>query len=187
MRALVPGMVGSRPGRLREYGTKCFNEVVQPAIDLADGFPLDEMRANSLASSVKLLRTVAHLEAHLPAQRPHRRSPARSSASPTWRAPCARWPTPRRRRSPPGATRAKAIDAVRDYFYRGEIAQKIDAFSKANGGLLRYEDMAAFRLSPKSRSPPRSTATPSTSPASGARARRLSRRSTFSTASTSPR
>jgi Gamma-glutamyltransferase len=38
---------------------------------------------------------------------------------------------------------------VRDYFYRGEIAKKIDAFSKANEGLLRYEDMAAFRLKPE--------------------------------------
>src|SRR4051794_31744422 len=46
-----------------------------------------------------------------------------------------------------GAKREAAIDAVRDYFYRGEIARKIDAFSKANGGLIRYEDMAAFKLS----------------------------------------
>jgi len=46
-----------------------------------------------------------------------------------------------------GAKREAAIDAVRDYFYRGEVAKKIDAFSKANNGLLRYEDMAAFKLS----------------------------------------
>ncbi len=45
-----------------------------------------------------------------------------------------------------GATRVKAIEAVRDYFYRGEIAHKIDEFMKANGGLLRYEDMAAFHV-----------------------------------------
>ena len=48
-----------------------------------------------------------------------------------------------------GAGRAQAIDAVRDYFYRGEIARRIDEFSKQNGGLLRYEDMAAFRLEPE--------------------------------------
>jgi gamma-glutamyltranspeptidase/glutathione hydrolase len=48
-----------------------------------------------------------------------------------------------------GAKREAAIDAVRDYFYRGEVARKIDAFSKANGGLLRYEDMAAFKLAPE--------------------------------------
>ena len=40
---------------------------------------------------------------------------------------------------------------MRDYFYRGEIAQKIDAFAEQNGGLLRYEDMAAFRCYRKSR------------------------------------
>ena len=48
-----------------------------------------------------------------------------------------------------GASRAKAIDAVRDYFYRGEIAHRIDEFSKAHNGLLRYEDMAAFRVEPE--------------------------------------
>ncbi len=48
-----------------------------------------------------------------------------------------------------GATREAAIDAVRDYFYRGEIAKKIDAFSRANNGLLRYEDFAAFHLTPE--------------------------------------
>ena len=48
-----------------------------------------------------------------------------------------------------GRNRAAAIDAVRDYFYRGDIAHRIDAFSKANQGLLRYEDMAAFKLQPE--------------------------------------
>jgi gamma-glutamyltranspeptidase/glutathione hydrolase len=48
-----------------------------------------------------------------------------------------------------GKDRVAAIDAVRDYFYRGEIARRIDEFSKANSGLLRYEDMAAFRLEPE--------------------------------------
>src|SRR5262249_44736003 len=48
-----------------------------------------------------------------------------------------------------GRSRVEAIDAVRDYFYRGEIARKIDAFSKDNRGLIRYEDMAEFRLRPE--------------------------------------
>ena len=48
-----------------------------------------------------------------------------------------------------GASRVAAIDAVRDYFYRGEIAHRIDAFMRANDGLLRYEDMAAFKLEPE--------------------------------------
>ena len=45
-----------------------------------------------------------------------------------------------------GATRVQAIDAVRDFFYRGDLARKIADFSKDNGGLLRYEDFAQTRL-----------------------------------------
>jgi gamma-glutamyltranspeptidase/glutathione hydrolase len=48
-----------------------------------------------------------------------------------------------------GASRAKAMDAVRDYFYRGDIARRIGEFSKQNGGFLRYEDMAAFHVAPE--------------------------------------
>ena len=44
-----------------------------------------------------------------------------------------------------GASREAAIDAVRDFFYRGDIARKIGRFVKENGGLLRYEDLAAYR------------------------------------------
>jgi len=48
----------------------------------------------------------------------------------------------------PISSRAKTMDAVRDYFYRGEAARGIDAFSKATAGLLRYEDMAASHVEP---------------------------------------
>ena len=41
--------------------------------------------------------------------------------------------------------RARKIRAVHDYFYRGDIAWKIDAFSKANDGYIRYEDLSKFR------------------------------------------
>jgi gamma-glutamyltranspeptidase/glutathione hydrolase len=48
-----------------------------------------------------------------------------------------------------GASRAAAIDAVADYFYRGDVAHRIDAFMQANGGLMRYDDLAAFKLQPE--------------------------------------
>ena len=44
-----------------------------------------------------------------------------------------------------GASREAAIDTVRDFFYRGDIARKIGQFVKENGGLLRYGDLAAYR------------------------------------------
>ena len=44
-----------------------------------------------------------------------------------------------------GLDRRSGLQAVHDYFYRGPIAKEIDAWSRKNGGLLRYSD---FRQSP---------------------------------------
>ncbi len=51
MPALVPGMVEAGLVALREFGTKSFQETIASAIDLADGFAIDEMRAGSIARS----------------------------------------------------------------------------------------------------------------------------------------
>ena len=41
--------------------------------------------------------------------------------------------------------RSEKLAAVADAFYRGEIARRLDAWSRQNQGLLRYEDLAAHR------------------------------------------
>src|SRR5580658_1679893 len=51
MPALVPSMVESGLVALRDFGSKSFGEVIAPAIELADGFAIDEMRAGSIARS----------------------------------------------------------------------------------------------------------------------------------------
>ena len=148
MPALVPGMVDGALVALREYGSMSFEQVIAPAIDLADGFALDDMRSASIAYSQPFFNLWPTSKAHfLPNGRPLRtgeifRQPdlahtLRSMVEVEKKALAA------------GATREAAIDKVRDYFYRGEIAHKIDAFSKANGGLLRYEDLAAFKVQPE--------------------------------------
>src|SRR6185369_7897253 len=54
MPALVPGMVDAGLVALREFGTKSFNEIIAPAIELTEGFAIDEMRVQSIAASVPL-------------------------------------------------------------------------------------------------------------------------------------
>lgn len=41
-----------------------------------------------------------------------------------------------------GGDRKTGLRAVSNYFYRGPIAREIDAWSRANGGLLRFSDLA---------------------------------------------
>ena len=129
------------------------------------------MRAISLAAQREVPGSLAGLEARLPARTAARRRPGEIFRQPDLARTLRSMVEAEKKALAAGASRAKAIDAVRDYFYRGDIAHRIDAFSKQNGGLLRYEDMAASTWSRKRRSPPPSTATRSTSPASGARGR----------------
>ncbi len=146
--ALVPGMVEAALVTLREYGTKSFAEIVQPAIELADGFPIDELRVTSINNSVKYLEAWPDSKrTFLPNGRPPQAGDIfrQADLARTLRAMA----EAEKHAAASGANRAKAIDAVRDFFYRGEIARRIDTFSKAHSGLIRYEDMAAFRLEPE--------------------------------------
>jgi gamma-glutamyltranspeptidase / glutathione hydrolase len=146
--ALVPGMVDAGIVALQNFGTKSFAEAVQPAIELADGFPIDEFRSGSIRGAVKYLdgwpssKRVFLPGGNIPRTGDIFRQP---DLARTLRAMAAVETKARAG----GATREKAMEAVRDYFYRGEVAHKIDEFMKANGGLLRYDDMAAFHLAPE--------------------------------------
>jgi gamma-glutamyltranspeptidase/glutathione hydrolase len=143
MPALVPGMVDAALLALREFGTLSFEQVARPAIELAsDGFALDDMRANSIAYSQPFFQVWPTSKAHfLPSGRALRSGEIfrQPDLAHTLRSMV----EAEKKALAEGASRQGAIDAVRDYFYRGEIAHKIDAFSKANNGLLRYEGRGA--------------------------------------------
>ena len=145
MPALVPGMVDAALLALREFGTKSLAEVMAPAIEAADGVPIDEQRQGSIARSRKFFDLwPASKEVFLPGGRVPLVGEVfvQKDLARTMRSMVAA----EQQALKSGAGRQGAIDAVRDFFYRGEIAKKIDAFMVANNGLLRYEDMAAFRL-----------------------------------------
>jgi gamma-glutamyltranspeptidase / glutathione hydrolase len=146
--ALVPGMVEAALVTLREFGAKSFAEAAQPAIELADGFPLDEMRANAIERSAQFLAIWPDSSrVFLPNGRIPR--PGDILRQPDLARTLRSMAAAEKQALAGGATRAQAIDAVRDLFYRGAIAHKLDEFSKAHNGLLRYEDLAAFKLQPE--------------------------------------
>ena len=146
--ALVPSMVESGLVALRDFGTKSFSEEVAPAIELADGMAIDETRAGAIARSRRFFDLwpdskktfLPEGRVPLPGEIFHQPNLARTLRS---------MAAAEKKALAAGASRAAAIDAVADYFYRGDIAHRIDAFMKANGGLLRYDDMAAFKLQPE--------------------------------------
>jgi len=148
MPALVPGMVDAELVALREYGTKSFGDVIAPAIDLADGLGIDETRAGAIERNVRFFELwPTSMRVFLPGD--HVPMPGEIFRQPDLAHTLRSMAEAEKKALASGASRTAAIDAVRDYFYRGDIARRIDAFSKQNQGLLRYEDMAAFHLEPE--------------------------------------
>ncbi|MBI3680794.1 MAG: gamma-glutamyltransferase [Acidobacteria bacterium] len=145
MPALVPGLPEACLVALRDFGSKSFAEVIAPALDLADGMAIDDMRARMIGSTRRFYDMWAASRAVF---LPNGRVPQTGDVfhQPDLARTLRAMADAEKRSLASGKGRAAAIDAVRDCFYRGEIAKKIDAFSRAHDGLLRYEDMAAFRL-----------------------------------------
>lgn len=143
MPALVPGMVDAGLLALREYGTKSFAEIIQPAIERAEATPLDELRAGTIRQGRRFFELWPDSKAVFIEGAPNGvRTGAilkQLNLARTMRAMAAAELTAT-------GTREARIDAVRDFFYRGEVARKIDQFMKDHDGLMRYEDLAAFKL-----------------------------------------
>lgn len=148
MPALVPGMVEAALVALREYGTRPLSEVMQPAVELADGMIMDEIRAGGIARGRRFFELwPTSKRVFLPNGR--MTMPGEIFRQPDLARTMRAMVDAERNALAGGAGRAAGIDAARDLFYRGDIARRIDTFSRENQGLLRYEDMAAFRLVPE--------------------------------------
>jgi len=148
MAALVPSLPEASLVALRDYGTKSFAEAVTPALEFADGSAIDEQRASSVQASREFFTLWPSSMKHF---MPDGRAPMPGEIfrQPDLARTIRGMVEAEKKALSSGASRQAAIDAVRDYFYRGEIAKKIDEFSRAHNGLLRYDDMAAFKLTPE--------------------------------------
>ncbi|HEX5736107.1 MAG TPA: gamma-glutamyltransferase, partial [Blastocatellia bacterium] len=140
--ATVPAVLDAVVVALDRFGTKTLAEVMQPAIELADGFPIDELRVTYIKNTRKIFEawpTSAKL--FLPGGREPRVGEifSQPDLARTLRQIVAA------ERQARGRGRSQALKAARDYFYKGPVAKRISDFAEANGGLLRAGDFAAFQ------------------------------------------
>src|SRR5690348_15342945 len=137
----IPGVVDAWYILLDRWGTMSFEQVLQPAIDLAEnGFPLSEGRARMIAGTQKILKYPSTLKIYKP------NGDAPKSGEIFKNPDLAR--TLKKLVEAERANKAKgrheALKAARDRFYKGDIAREMAAFSEQNGGLFRYEDFAEY-------------------------------------------
>ena len=135
--ACVPGAFDGWMLLLQEFGTLRLADVLETAIGYAEnGYPVIPGIPSAIREAEELLRGwPASAELYLPAPEPGTlfRNPALAA-------------TYRRILDEARSTdRKDEIERARDVFYRGFVADAIDRFSAAEGGLLTGDDLAGWR------------------------------------------
>jgi len=140
--ATVPAVLDACVTALDKFGTKSLAEVMQPAIELADGFPIDELR-------VQYIKTRAPIFSAWPdAKRlflPHGEVPKPGDIF--VQADLAHTLREIVNAEKLGARRGRhaGLVAAREYFYRGPIGKRIGDYMQTHGGLLAAADLARFQ------------------------------------------
>src|SRR2546423_3739665 len=137
----IPGVVDAWYLLLDRWGTMSFEQVLQPAIDLAEnGFPLSEGRARMIAGTQKILKYSSTIKIY----KPNGEAPKAGEIfkNPDLARTLKKLVEAERAYKAKG--RHEALKAARDRFYKGDIAREMAAFSEASGGLFRYEDFAEY-------------------------------------------
>jgi gamma-glutamyltranspeptidase/glutathione hydrolase len=141
---IVPGNFGGYFTALQRFGTMSLAEVFASAIDYAEhGYPMDPTLASAIdRASKRLAEFPTTAKIFLPAGRPPVAGELFKNpdlAATLRKAVEAEQMALKQKRS-----RAEAIQAAFDRFYKGDIAQEMIRFIKENHGLMTGADLAAF-------------------------------------------
>jgi gamma-glutamyltranspeptidase/glutathione hydrolase len=137
----VPGVVDAWRLMLARWGTMTFEQLLAPAIELAEkGFPVSEAFSHVIASTPALKKYPTSRRVYLPGGEAPR--PGSLFRNPDLARTLRRMVEAERAAKSQG--REAALRAARDRFYKGDIAREMAAFSESNGGLFRYDDFASY-------------------------------------------
>jgi gamma-glutamyltranspeptidase/glutathione hydrolase len=121
---LIPGNAAGWFEALNRYGRLSVAQVFAPAIDFAErGFPLHPFNVELIRSSLPRLNPVGLAI--------YGRSPLRIGAI--------------LKQPELGRTLVRLANEGPDFFYRGEMAERIDRFMRDEGGLISRDDLAGYR------------------------------------------
>ena len=147
--AITPGTPGGLLVMLADYGKLSLRDVLEPAIRMADGYPIDAETANSIERQKRWLKQWRYSRTvMLPHAGEKREAPEageifrQADLAATLRKLVDAEQQALRR----GKSRREAIMAAYERFYRGDIAQEFVRGFQEDGGLITLEDLANWRV-----------------------------------------
>jgi gamma-glutamyltranspeptidase/glutathione hydrolase len=145
--AVTPGTPGGIMVMLAEFGTLSLADVLAPAIEMADGYPVEQQHVSTAKRRRDwLLKWPESRRVLLP--RPGDQPPEAGELfrQPDLAATLRKLVEAEKQALASGKGRRDAILAAYDRFYKGDIAREFVRGSREAGGLHTLEDLAAWRV-----------------------------------------
>ena len=146
--ATTPGTAGGLCYMLAEYGTKSLKEVLEPAMQLASGYPIEAQTANSIERAKERLKQWPYSKAvMLPHLGEKREAPEAGEifVQQDLYNTLSKMVEAEQTALKKGATRKAAIMAAYDRFYKGDIADEFVRGCQEQGGLITKQDLANWK------------------------------------------
>ncbi|HZA93249.1 MAG TPA: gamma-glutamyltransferase, partial [Gemmatimonadales bacterium] len=147
--AVTPGTPGGLLTMLAEYGTLSLGEVLAPAIQMADGYPIEAQTANYIETQKDQIKQWKYSRAvFLPHTGEEREAPRAGEifVQRDLAATLRKLVEAERRALKAGRSRKAAIYAAYDRFYKGDIARELVRGVQEEGGLITLQDLANWKV-----------------------------------------
>ncbi|MEO1202482.1 MAG: gamma-glutamyltransferase [Pseudomonadota bacterium] len=151
--AVTPGTPGGLMVMLAEYGELSLADVLEPAMQMAEGYPIEKAQADNMERRKPILSQwsystrvfLPHLEDDDSQERaaPY---PGEVFRQPDLHATLTKLVETEREALAAGKSRKEAIYAAYDRFYRGDIAEEIVRSSAEYGGLITMQDLDNWQV-----------------------------------------
>jgi len=147
--AVTPGTPGGIFVMLAEFGTMSLKDVLEPAIQMADGYPMEASLAGAIERQKEQIKGWPYSKAvFLPHPGEKREAPEAGEVfkQPELAATLRTLVETEQQALKAGKSRKDAIMAAYDRFYKGDIAQEIVRSTQEQGGLITMADLANWKV-----------------------------------------
>ena len=151
--ATTPGTPGALMVMVAEYGRLSLADVLAPAIEMAEGYPIEASQSANIERRRDILAQWPDSKRvflpHYDADRPDQRAapaPGEIFRQPDLKATLEKLVEAEAAALAEGLSRREAIYAAYDRFYRGDIAEELVRATREHGGLITAEDLDTWEV-----------------------------------------
>jgi gamma-glutamyltranspeptidase / glutathione hydrolase len=147
--AITPGTPGGILVMLAEYGKLSLKDVLEPSIQMADGYPIEAQLASTIERQKSWLKKWRYSrEVMLPHLGQKHEAPEAGEVfrQPDLAATLRKLVEAEQQALAHGKSRREAIYAAYDRFYKGDIAREFARGTKEEGGLITEQDLANWKV-----------------------------------------